>query len=173
MVLNRRADLTDGRLIDIIDQQNGVRIAEEGDADHQLLAVGQNGIAFGRLGRAKRNLRGLKFGHVEFSADLALGTHRQTEAGADRLHCEMFLLSQPLLPDKPGEAARSVTALTGLAAIRVVNAHKKIGAVRGGLRHDHLIATDAMMAVCDTADGFRTQYHGRTDPIEHDEIVAQ
>ena len=58
------------------------------------------------------------------------------ESRTDRLDSELFFLGQPLLPDKPGKTAGPVTALTGLTAVRVVNAHEKIGTMRIGLRHN-------------------------------------
>ena len=85
----------------------------------------------------------------------------------------MRLFRQALLPNKATEAAGTIAALTGFAAVGVIDTHEKVRPVGTGLCHDQLITTNAVVTVRYPADHFRAECEGRADPVEHDEVVAQ
>ena len=79
-----------------------------------------------------------------------------------------------LAVEQVGDAASSIAAGLGLAAIGIADAHQDLGrGMARRLEQDHLITSDAGPAICQPARGSGAERDRAAAKIEHDKIVAE
>src|SRR3954451_25085461 len=84
------------------------------------------------------------------------------------------MISTAFIPDQPGNAARSIAAGAGLAAVGIEKPDRRIGAGSGcWADHNQLIAADAGIAVGERAGDGGIDRERFATRIEHDKIVAE
>ena len=155
--------------IAILDEEDGMWIADTDAGGGRRRGITE--INLKRVGRPRqRDVSPAEPGTAHVDVEHPLPTPASLEQPGPCF--DAGVVPSGLIHEQPGDAAGSVAAGLGLAAVRVPDAHEGIARDRR-LETDELIASHTDAAVRNRADRARGKRSGTLPGVDDDEIIAQ
>ena len=154
------AELVDVGAVEVVDEEHGVGDAGVDRVDGEGLSGGVESDGVGE---------GSGLAHSE--GDLVAAQGGADEAGGG-FEAERAVFGGRELVDEAGEAAGTVAAHFGFAAVGIVVAHAEVGFGFGALDEKDSIGADAAVAVAQEGDLGVGERERAVAVVQHDEVIA-
>jgi hypothetical protein len=173
MPFDRWAEPLHRRRINIIDQQDRVRVSQRNGGYFDRLTGDIQLIDVRLILGIKRQCARLEPRRAHIDHDLPVVLDFELNQTTARFHHKPSLVGQSLVVQKLCKASRTVAALFSFTAISVEDSHRKICTVPAGLGHNQLIATNAPVAIGQMLNMITAQMKRPTHAVEQNKIVAE